>query len=628
MKYISVLLAAATIAMVGNSYATEINPNTANMGVTLGAAYDTDREAFIGQGCVAGLLAPTGAAMSTFSFQQSLSEKQAADELGFSAGARVSYGVVTASASAQFMKSSVSTGYSVSAVWLSEYRLPTDTLTKPALSDVGTVVSSNPDQWVGTCGNEYVTEIVRGAKLFFSIRVDFSSKEEKQRFEAKFSLSGPLYSASADLETASREFSQDSTVTVSALQIGGDVSKVTGLFAADEQGRLGFVKCSLGDFEKCAQVVSQALKYATDTRDGFPAQIAPGAQPGASPILYRTAPYSAAGLYKTPPPLVTQAIQRARENLSTEFQHQLRLGLLADRLLNQGFAGDRLLALTSQRSIIDANVSAIVDVALVCYENPLACLDATRSLHVAPVDETAFLLPPLPATSFRIVDTDGRIWSREESLGYFHDCEKSRFGCDLQARETDDTQHSVGLVIYGTALQKASLYFEDVLLQTISLDDPAAGWQKIGDGFRVLIVDSLRGNPGWRDVDVDLQRVNLVDKDKQFARADGTFYVVTEDGFGRKVRTDLLYEQWNQTESVKGDRKITKLDLTVFQDWWHVDVSGPFMPGTRMKFAISLDAPAGADTTDFIRRPMYYTEYCFVSTATERDVCQLQFRLD
>jgi hypothetical protein len=62
---------------------TKINAITANRSPIIGSAYLSEKESFIGQTCVKGDVVPAGIAQSTFNFSQSLSKKQAEDELGF-----------------------------------------------------------------------------------------------------------------------------------------------------------------------------------------------------------------------------------------------------------------------------------------------------------------------------------------------------------------------------------------------------------------------------------------------------------------------------------------------------------------------------------------------------------------
>jgi hypothetical protein len=49
----------------------------------------------------------------------------------------------------------------------------------------------------------------------------------------------------------------------------------------------------------------------------------------------------------------------------------------------------------------------------------------------------------------------------------------------------------------------------------------------------LLVVDSTRNIPGWRDIDRDKERRVLFEKD--LTNAEGRFYVRIVDGFGRET---------------------------------------------------------------------------------------------
>lgn len=59
-----------------------------------GDAYSGDRESFVGSRCVTGTAEPIGVASASLSLDQSMSQKQAESDLGFSIGGRARYGVV------------------------------------------------------------------------------------------------------------------------------------------------------------------------------------------------------------------------------------------------------------------------------------------------------------------------------------------------------------------------------------------------------------------------------------------------------------------------------------------------------------------------------------------------------
>ncbi|MBL8177880.1 MAG: hypothetical protein JNK48_24600 [Bryobacterales bacterium] len=597
-------LLVAALCLPFSSHASDLVAATSGRQAVLGSAYNSKKEEFPGQSCVTGTPVPTGTAVATFSFDQSLTESQAAQQLGFGAGGRARFGVVEASASAQFMRNSVSSSYSVSAIWVSEYRLPTQKLDAPSPNEVGKALTGNDDRWIETCGDEYVGEITYGARLFFSIRVDFASTEEKQAFQAQFSLAGPLYSAQGNLEQASQRFSKNSRVIVSALQIGGDVSKITDLFSDTEAGRAGFVQCTLGSFTKCAEVVNSALKYATSTSSGFPSQLTPASKPGAAPLVYRSIAYKAAGIYPAKYPFLDEANEAARQRLHSFFEKQVAYSVLIDRIISAGFSGDRLSELLKQRRIVDGNVASILAASKICYETPLQCLDAVQRLTLAAVDDGLLVLPALPTADFRLLTPLEGVWSREESVKVMT-ADGLRLGSDLtkcvnaQAPEDRnalrkcvlimqlglmqgvvgvDESASVALRIAGQGLREAALFFENKLIKTIPLTRGLNSFpDKIGDDWAIVIVQTNRANPGWLDVDLVAERNALWIK--EMPKADGVFYLNVTDAFGRVTRFDLEYQSWERAEIPGNGRPRVKERSIRRNRWWDAKSGGTKVTG-------------------------------------------------
>lgn len=377
-----------------NSVVKIIPAGSTKIGAVLGSAYLSDREVFAGDRCVAGdseLGMAVGLAQAGFTFGSVISEEQLASELGLAAGGRAQYGAAEYSGSVAFMRQSMSNTLSVSAVWESSYSFPADHLIGPNLSSIGQSVINNDERWAQTCGDRYVAEISRGAKLFFSIRIDFKNRTEKDAFEAKFSVSGPLYGANATLANASQSFSRHTKVTVTALQVGGDISKVTGLFDSGDQGPQTLVQCELGSYETCAQVVLKALKYAADTREGFPSQIAPGVLPGPAVLSYGVVPYSSIGIYPKSYPHLDEATKMARQELSQLFLNQQKYSVLGDRILQQRGLGTRQIKIQKQMNILSNNISQILEASKVCYDTPTECWNAVKNkIKLKNIDKEVF----------------------------------------------------------------------------------------------------------------------------------------------------------------------------------------------------------------------------------------------
>ena len=217
--------------------------------------------------------------------------------------------------------------------------------------------------WLKVCGDKFVNEMQYSAKLFFSIRIDFKTKEEKEAFSAKFSVSGPMVGVNATLDQASQEFSRDSVVTVSGIQMGGNTDKLTDILSGTEKGRAGYVQCTLGDFTSCAGVIQQALTYATDTTKGFPSQLAVGVTPGPTETSCSTAPYESMGIFDENYPGLAEVTKHARFEVAQEFEKQFKYKVTIDRiLLSKSIGFERKSKLMIQATKADTNVNKILEI--------------------------------------------------------------------------------------------------------------------------------------------------------------------------------------------------------------------------------------------------------------------------
>src|SRR5262249_30365502 len=124
-------------------FAAENKALSTTMAPLFGRAYPSERQDISGAQCVVGAVQPARVATSTFSFVNSLKQSEASNQLGLEVGGRAQFGAVSASASAKFFQSAVSSSYSVSSVWLSDYRLPADTMVSPTLTAVGTALKAS-----------------------------------------------------------------------------------------------------------------------------------------------------------------------------------------------------------------------------------------------------------------------------------------------------------------------------------------------------------------------------------------------------------------------------------------------------------------------------------------------------
>lgn len=358
--------------------------------VPLGKGYNQEKDLFRGE-CVDGNVIYEGKQESNFGLSSTISQKSLSDELGFSAGFKVKTGVTTHKGSAKFLKSTMESGYSISSTFYSNYSFKDAYLENPTLTPMAQGLLNNPERFKTTCGDHFIQRRSRGAKLFYNIKIEFSSKKSKDVFQANYNFNGSFASAYAKLKKNKSKFSKKTSVKFSAIQIGGDISKLTGLISNGEtsneaKSTYAFVDCSFGDFSKCDEVMKAALDYATDNTSGFPSQIAVDnndQNTGPASLTYTASDYESLGVYVELPREVTFTIKNIRRRLSSLFDELFNQATKVEHMLSSSVVrlttNQREKFLTMKNDLdtrVELTSSAIYD----CFQAPLECREIRKEL--------------------------------------------------------------------------------------------------------------------------------------------------------------------------------------------------------------------------------------------------------
>ncbi|MCB0377837.1 MAG: hypothetical protein KDD33_05030 [Bdellovibrionales bacterium] len=393
-------------------------PAGQNDEATLAMGYDSEKQQLVGN-CLAGKLERKGQQVANVSFEQSLDESQMSKELGIDAGTRFRYGEATVKASAKFLKASRKSGFSISAVYSGDYRFKNDILVfdesdknlsaseleEKRLTAVGKAARTDDLKWRETCGNEYVAQIVRGAKLFYSIKIDFITQQEKDLFEAAFSYDSSFASVQAHLKNVSTNFSRRTKITVGALQIGGDTRRITEIFYdTTEPGNgssLGFVQCSFGDLSKCDQVMANAIRYATkDFKEQLESKPdLPYYEGGPAELRYITKPYAVAGIYPKFSSILTGAVVAKRSELEAIFSNTMKDLGSVNSILNSSaivLSTRQRKLLLSEKAKLEENRNKLVIAGETCYNSVPQCLNVADSMvaQLTDFDENSVIINP------------------------------------------------------------------------------------------------------------------------------------------------------------------------------------------------------------------------------------------
>ena len=360
----------------------------------IGSGYDSAKEDFTGVQCITAKETPTGPAESSFILDEQLDERQASNELGFSVGGRARYGVIEASASAQFLTAAKSNDFSVSAVYSARYLFPVQKAIDLRRNDIGEKAKNSFESWNSSCGNSFVDEVRKGAKLFPCALISLLGSRSRN-FKRSFPFQARLPVSTQNLRTLQVPLEETSKCRSPLTSLAAMLSKVTDIFL-DAAARGAYTQCTLGTFESCAKVIEGILAYASDTKHGFPSQIAPDVKPGPAVISYSVAEYPRA-IYEGVFPHLAPAVALSRNTLSDEFEKNYAEYVLASRLLRGNLTPHRRSAVQSSFDVIKKNQLLILNASKICYDTPDKCPSEVNdklrlfSVPMAPLQPTTFV---------------------------------------------------------------------------------------------------------------------------------------------------------------------------------------------------------------------------------------------
>lgn len=158
------------------------------------------------------------------------------------------------------------------------------------VSATGYVTKERLERLRAACGNEFISEIRYGAYLIVTLKVNFSTSQDKKAFEASLRLKSPFKryfdrnsslsdseasnhgaSLSGDLLTLANDGAFRSTsVQVVLDQVGGDPLSLSSMLGQDGLDGSVMTKCtSLAQMESCLEAFSEGVEYASYFIDSF-----------------------------------------------------------------------------------------------------------------------------------------------------------------------------------------------------------------------------------------------------------------------------------------------------------------------------------------------------------------------
>ncbi len=122
------------------------------------------------------------------------------------------------------------------------------------------------DGFATVCGDSFVASANVGATLYVDIIIHFDSAEHRKSFDA--SIQGKamsIASVAAEFKNASSSYAKNSTISVAAMQSGGNAQKLAKLFGDKKpDGNYPIVDCAGGEVDKCVEILNGVIKYAQE----------------------------------------------------------------------------------------------------------------------------------------------------------------------------------------------------------------------------------------------------------------------------------------------------------------------------------------------------------------------------
>ncbi|WP_152621905.1 leucine-rich repeat domain-containing protein [Archangium violaceum] len=373
----------------------------------LGTGFSVEDESFRGQ-CLQGSVAYSGAAMSDASLVLVDSYERIKSDLGINISGKATFATWDLNAAARFAMNAAETLNSSSMTFRYQVRgrnaMLVDAVPTARALEARTRGSEAVKQM---CGTEFVQQVELGAGLWVNVKYDFLDQAAKSEFAADVKVNIlKLFSGSGAVTLEDDRLKKSASITVSALQLGGDPTQLSSIFSTtcqDEASQptgggtagpprrcIAALSCSLERPQDCQAALERIVTYAAEE---FPAQLQdlrydPTSTSGAAIMAYITQGYKTGGFYdllNEDSPLVEVAVINARSQLHARLLHLVSDSQRVMQLLSPSFrlTSEERLGYESTQSRISNQINMLVAAANICYTRLSDCVGEVARFDLA-----------------------------------------------------------------------------------------------------------------------------------------------------------------------------------------------------------------------------------------------------
>lgn len=268
----------------------------------LGMPYNTHTKEIHNFICVnAAIDNQSGAPSASFNFEHNMDYRKTMNALTGTLSVGIDYPLVKLDAGANIVDEFRSDEYSSS--WTAyAIAIPDVVRLNPSQNgfqlsskcqEYSSLFSNDTEGMMSKAGDEFISQINRGASLLVQMRLNFANRHQKDTWDAnaKYSSIGTWkLQIEGYLENLSEKEKNSISVEIKAYQNGGEAASLAEILPNN------VMSCSTSDIQACEEAFEQALTYAND----FGSQLTDA--DNYNVLSFTTSSYSEAGIYEMVPP--------------------------------------------------------------------------------------------------------------------------------------------------------------------------------------------------------------------------------------------------------------------------------------------------------------------------------------
>ncbi len=370
----------------------------------IGQAYDSRTENFLGQ-CVTSekpdgqvQLMYSGAPTAKIEMSKITNWEDLHALLDVQVSGKLKYPSFNLSGAARFISDAKGTTSSYSMIYSAGIRGKNAVLKDPVLSKTALEVKATLDNEKirEMCGDQYISQVELGAQLLIQVRFDFANAQAKSEFDAKINFEYlNLFEVEGAATVLSENAKKNSSISVSVLQIGGEVEKMLRVLGSTPQPEgaknYAILQCDIENSKACLESLSTMLDYASNPTTGFASQMQNLTydinSPGGAAVLgyvskrYENGSSSTRKLYEAPPPVLGAAIRDARDWLGEKYDYLAKDSRIAAALSRLYLTPEQRIKIEESSAKIANSTKKLLEVVGICYSNLDACGSAKAELE-------------------------------------------------------------------------------------------------------------------------------------------------------------------------------------------------------------------------------------------------------